>query len=416
MCWSQRLCVWGRYTVFHCQMLCSSFCHDTTMTFGNFTATMDSINGSGLENVTGTSSFSDEIDDIRYQIIDALKIYAPPVLLFFGTFGNMLSFLVFSQASLRKSAAAFYFRVLAVADTLALNVGLWPNWMRDAFGIYLWPSTDAACRIQIYLKYTLPDCAVWVLLIMTIERLLSVQRLSPRRVLTRTRIRSSVVVMVIFISALNIPSLWILTKNEDPATGLTCTVDSMRLAYDIWPWVDLTLYCLLPASVMMACNVVIIRTVLRRQERLSIGGVISIYVGHRPRRLTSMTVTLLAVTAVFFLLTAPFVIYAITIANIVSSHPSLHLWYFVSSYLRYINNSINFPVYCMSGRPFRQELMHLIRRDGLDRRGQYSHAGSSRVVIHEGRGSVCSQSGNVILKMRKISPVVAKITKQKSMV
>ena len=46
--------------------------------------------------------------------------------------------------------------------------------MRDAFGVQIYPMTDVSCPIQTYLRYTLPDCAVWVLVIMTIERMVGV--------------------------------------------------------------------------------------------------------------------------------------------------------------------------------------------------------------------------------------------------
>ena len=94
------------------------------------------------------------------DIIAFLKLYITPILLLIGTAGNILSFLVFSRPALKHSATAFYFRVLAVTDTLALCNGLWPDWMRDAFGIHIYPMTDVSCRIQTYLRYTLPDCAV----------------------------------------------------------------------------------------------------------------------------------------------------------------------------------------------------------------------------------------------------------------
>ena len=125
-------------------------------------------------------------------------------------FGNILSFVVFSRPSLKHSATAFYFRILAIADTLALNFGLWPNWLRNCFGLHIYPITDTSCRIQTYLRYTLPDCAVWMLVIMTIERLIGV--LWPhhvRTIFTHLRIRISVVIMVLIIGAVNVPSLWV---------------------------------------------------------------------------------------------------------------------------------------------------------------------------------------------------------------
>ena len=161
--------------------------------------------------------------------------------------GNALSFVVFSRAALKHTAPAFYFRVMVVADTLAVNVGLWPDWLLNAFGIHIYPMTDISCRIQFYLRYPLADCAVWVLVIITIERMVNVRW--PHHVhtiFTRRRTRSSVVIMVFFINIINIPSLWTATRNDGDTSDMLshyCKAANMVIAYDIWPLVYLTIYC-----------------------------------------------------------------------------------------------------------------------------------------------------------------------------
>ena len=336
------------------------------------------------------------------DIIDFIKIYFTPLLLFVGTFGNILSFVVFSQPTLKHSTTAFYFRILAIADTLALNFGLWPNWMRDCFGIYIYPITDISCRIQIYLRYTLPDCGVWVLVIMTIERLVGV--LWPhhvRNIFTCHRVRISVVVMAIIIAAVNIPSLWVATVDNRNMSVQPCKAAN-RLAFEIWPWIDLTIYSLLPFLIMMACAVVIIITVYRRQRMLSRRGSIN---HTRGSQVKTLTVTLLIVVFVFLLLTSPFVIYATTLKSLYGKvNVDFNLFFFVASILRYVNNSVNFVLYCISGTSFRIELMALFR---TDRRrlsgGSFSRSESTAInvgrssiatYVNDGRGSIGSYVNN----------------------
>ena len=321
------------------------------------------------------------------DIIDFIKIYFTPILLFVGTLGNIILFLVFSQPSLKHSTAAFYFRILAIADTLALNFGLWPNWMRDCFGIYIYPITDTSCRIQTYLRYTLPDCAVWVLVIMTIERLVGV--LWPhhvRTIFTCHRVRISVFVMAIFIAAVNIPSLWVATVDNGNMSIQPCKAANQLLAYDIWPWIDLTIYSLLPFLIMMSCAVVIIITVYRRQRMFSRRGSIN---DTRGSQVKTLTVTLLIVVFVFLLLTSPFVIYATTLRSLYGKvNVDFTLFFFVASCLRYVNNSVNFVLYCISGTSFRIELMALFRNRRRLIRGSFSRTEST--AINVGRGSIAT--------------------------
>ena len=354
------------------------------------------------ENDTYTVMLTTEINNagqeqhmVSYRIamsndtIHLINIYFTPILLFLGTFGNILSFVVFSRPSLKHSATAFYFRILAIADTLALNFGLWPNWMRNCFGLHIYPITDTSCRIQIYLRYTLPDCAVWVLVIMTIERLIGV--LWPhhvRTIFTRLRIRISVVIMVLIIGAVNIPSLWVATNDDGNMSVYPCKAANQLLAYEIWPWVDLTIYSFLPFLIMMSCALVIINTIYRRQKMLSRRGSIN---GNRGSQVKTLTATLLIVVFVFLLLTSPFVIYATTLKSLYGKvNVDFVLFFFVASFLRYVNNSVNFVLYCISGTTFRTELMALFSRERRRRlsRGSFSRTESSRISF--GRGSIAT--------------------------
>ena len=328
---------------------------------------------------------SDGLDMITF-----LKLYFAPILLFVGTLGNILSFVVFSRLALKQSATAFYFRVLAVADTLALNVGLWPNWMRDAFDIHIYPITDLSCRIQTYLRYMLPDCAVWVLVILTLERMVGVQW--PHRVhdiFTRRRTRISVLIMVLVIVTVNIPAIWITTKNLGDTSVHPCTVDIIVLAYVIWPWIDLTIYSLLPFLMMITSVIIMLKTIKRRRRMLCRQGSINSNMG---RTVQTMTATLLTVVFVFLLLTAPFVIYATILKELYGKiNIDFHLFYFVASYLRYVNNSVNFFLYCISGRNFRTELKYLFL--GRKRRlSRFSSSGTDFSNIASGRSTMRSIS------------------------
>ena len=312
----------------------------TTLPFANVT------NRGCPENATGISK----------NMIDFLLIYFTPFLLFVGSFGNMISFVVFSRLSLCESAPAFYIRVLAVADSLALNVGLWPNWMKNAFNKPLYPFTDVTCRIQTYLRYVLPDFAVWILVIMTVERLVAVCR--PHRVrliFTRTVIRGSLLTMILVISIINIPAIFITSSNNknDPA----CEAVNVELGYVIWPWVDLTIYCFLPSAIIITCNSVMIYTIMRRQKAMSRRTSTGSETGYI---MAAMTVILLTVTVVFILLTVPFGLYSCSVFYFYTD-PRIDwcVFYYISSYLRYVNNSVNFLLYCMSGRSFRNELKQL---------------------------------------------------------
>lgn len=312
------------------------------------------MDGVGAENSSSTLVFNNtKPNEGTWTVEFLLKIYFTPLLLFAGTFGNLLSLVVFSRQKFRQSPTAFYFRVLAIADTLVLYVGLWPNWLRDAFDVHVFPITDAACGALVYLKYLLSDCAVWVLVLMTVERYIDVIRPhTAQRLFTWRRLWASVLLTILTLAVVNLPSAWIAIAAQD-RTIHPCAVGNHQLGYLIWPCVDLALYCLLPFLIMLTCNVAIIRNIVNMQHACGRHG-------NRHDETTTLTIMLLTVTFGFLLLTSPFAVYAITVYHFQTVAPRAYLlFYFIASYLRYVNHVINFPLYCLSGKIFRKELKQM---------------------------------------------------------
>ena len=302
----------------------------------------------------------DSATETSKSIISFLLLYFTPVLLFFGSFGNVLCFVIFSRPPLRNSAPAFYFRVLAVADTLALNVALWPNWIKDAFDRPIYPFTDITCRIQTYLKYVFADFAVWILVIMTIERTVAVCRPHlVRGIFTGVVIYVSILTMILAITVINIPSIFINISNNNSIYP-ACVTPNIDLGYKIWPWIDMTIYCLVPSTIIITCNSMMIYTIIRRQKNTSR----RTHTGSETDyTMTAMTANLITVTVVFVLLTAPFALYSCsTFYFHRDQRVDWCLAYFITRFLRYVNNSVNFPLYCMSGRSFRVELNKLFQK------------------------------------------------------
>ena len=64
-----------------------------------------------------------------------------------------------------------------------------------------------------------------------------------------------------------------------------------------------------------------------------------------------------------------------------------HLYYYAAGYLRYVNNSVNFFVYCLSGNNFRSEFKNIFHRtefsisfNGQRQRGQPRFQSSGTIL------------------------------------
>ena len=58
-----------------------------------------------------------------FSVHKNLMLYAPPMLVVFGTIGNVLAFIILTRRAMRNYSPHIYLAVLAVADTLVLFVG-----------------------------------------------------------------------------------------------------------------------------------------------------------------------------------------------------------------------------------------------------------------------------------------------------
>ena len=60
---------------------------------------------------------------VEFRIHKHIILYVPPILMIFGTIGNLLAFAVLTRRAMRRNCSYVYLAVLAIADTLVLYIG-----------------------------------------------------------------------------------------------------------------------------------------------------------------------------------------------------------------------------------------------------------------------------------------------------
>jgi len=114
--------------------------------------------------MTSSSSVSD--DDIHAFV----WVYISPVILLFGTFGNVLILIVMSRARLRNTTTSVYLSLMSVADTVALLTRIAPE-MFDAVELFTFDELNRwTCKTEKFMFYTTSDVAIWILVAFTFDR------------------------------------------------------------------------------------------------------------------------------------------------------------------------------------------------------------------------------------------------------
>ncbi|XP_067933108.1 galanin receptor 2a-like [Watersipora subatra] len=248
--------------------------------------------------------------DPRYRASTIIGKYVLFTLFVFGSIGNLLSFAVMVKRPMRSSSTAFYMAALALADTTVMFIGCLRRWVIEVFQVDLLNNSPEACKAVNFFQYWSFDVAVWTLVAMTIDRAIVV--IAP-------------------------------------------------------------LKAFLPFTLLLVMNIIIIVNLSKanaRKHKMTNNFQQRKKSGERQGTISQkLTMMLLSVTSAFLLLTAPAAILDILRWQgapyfDLSKTNDMALYILcrqITRVLLYMNHSINFFLYCVTGCKFRKELFSTLR-------------------------------------------------------
>lgn len=321
-------------------------------------------------------------------------LYVSPILLIFGCLGNVLALVVLTSSKMRQSRCSLSLSVLSVVDIMVLCTGLLRQWIMELTDVDIRTLSEAGCKIHLFLTYYCSQLSSWTLLLVSLERAVSV--CSPLKSRTLCRRRNLIIwgcVIAISLGCVNAPVLWIATLVDysDVEIGprnssleyVDCALKEEYTNYnnDVLYWLDFVLLCLIPFIVIFTCStVIIVKVSCGRPKMFSIGGAVPPTTGPRQKqlkktkKLSSTTVMLVLVCVVFLLTTVPLAVYFLGIdiwfsEKTAEAYAKTFLLYTVTNLIYYISNAINFTLYCLAGSKFRQAALAVFC--GRCMRGRY---------------------------------------------
>ncbi|XP_034330495.2 FMRFamide receptor-like [Magallana gigas] len=303
-----------------------------------------------------------------------LKMYVSPVLLVIGLIGNILSFVILRHDKEKKMSINAYLSVLALADISVLMFGLLSTWVHEVSGVDIFRSVDILCKIWNVIAFTSSIFSVWLIVAITAERFIVVCfPLTAHRICNKNRAKRIITFLLIFSLCFNAHFLFT-TGMVEVDKGRVCdALDGYKMFIrKVWTWVDATIYCLLPLLVISVLNSAIISKVFSAKKKRQ-----SLQHPNHPKRKTStasentrwrdikLNVMLLTVSITFCISSTPMVILMVTeVLFQENASPrksaALLLARTICELLMYVNHSINFFLYCISGQNFTEIFLKLI--------------------------------------------------------
>ena len=283
-----------------------------------------------------------------------------PIIFILGLTGNLFSSIIFSITKLNHTSCGIYFLLLAIYDSLGLIGGLHHCL---TIGYHVQVPSAAYCQARNFLFYMSMDMTSWMVVAISVNRYLKMKfPIKARMYATRKlSIKISVVVTIIFITKnVHLLTNFIGDFTDDAADNCDPNPDYPSYLFffkNIWPWIDLTTYALLPFIIVGICNALIIHDQYKRRVKL------------RKRNLDLSLITLILVSSISLIVcNLPITILVVIYPYISISYDTKEIYdgvAFAFDLLRlpsYVSLALNFYLYYYTSILFRQQTILLFRR------------------------------------------------------
>ena len=298
---------------------------------------------------------------ITYKVAKYIAKYWFPVLIPLGFVGNTLSFLVMIKPNNRKISTCIYMAAIGINDNamMFIEIHAWLVSTTNIHGWYLWE-----CKTAANLAFSTLQSATYLILSMTVDKYIAIKW--PHKAATYSitgRAKVIIVTIVTFVALYNLPQFFITTVTK----GI-CYGNSVKsILTKIHSWSSFVLNGVIPFTMLIRINYVIVKTVRKSQELFTVN-VGTIRMESRQRTMKSagnqLTTMLLLITMLFLILLLPTYIRFIYSSFVSSDTPykfSTSIFIAEISYKLHVTNSgINFFLYCISGKKFRNDLKEII--------------------------------------------------------
>ncbi|KAK6178872.1 hypothetical protein SNE40_011359 [Patella caerulea] len=303
---------------------------------------------------------------LEFQVAWGLDIGFTPVCSALGIIGNIMSFIVLMMS--KKSTTYQYLAMIALMDIIILILNI-------MFMVRKFPDHEIfhkeTCGLIFFLMYFSIHYNVALLVTMTLERFIAIKYpLHAPKWFTIRRARIIIVVEGLLAFAFDFHNFFTRTMVKDDDSGMEqCSQEGeMNIFFirKIWPWFDAVVYCYLPLSCLFTLNILIIREVkkagnTKRQLTQSSDNTADNEAQSESRKQErQITIMLLLVSFCFLIFVSPMAVIIVVeryywLPVFPHDKAVFHLVRTITNHMMYLNHALNFLLYFLSGRRFRDE-------------------------------------------------------------
>jgi len=264
----------------------------------------DSVTSISDENVNGSGT-----GVITYDYLQWLGNYiftvSNPIITVVSVLANVLTLIVMSRRSLRRSTVAVHLSAMSISDSLVLVMDTLNNWFNTVININLLGLSDGFCKFHRFFFNVVYTYSAWIVTSLCVERFIVVWfPFRAKRICSYRNSVISVVLMPIPIVAFYVYNLW--AWFADGETQCSIVSKWYEFRSNVGPLLSALAYSYVPVVVLVSLNAAIIgRLSLARSRRRHL----SIEASAGEKKETRITVTVVVICFFYVIMTVPLSIY-----------------------------------------------------------------------------------------------------------
>ena len=276
------------------------------------------------------------------------------VIILSGVVGNILVFIVFSRATLRKNSISIYSRALAIFDSFGLYQAIVIFYL-IFYNYYILAYSDAVCKIMFYILYGFGSIPGWLLIAMSIDKLLSLKKVTT--VMKRPLLHFMIVIAVVIANLLIYIEIPIyLTRVPIPMadSSIYWLCDTLVLPFaNTLGIIYIIEGSVLPFCILFVTALITVKLLRNSRRQVEMIGSVS---EKRKSNERKFAVTSIAFSISFIVLKMPFVI------SVAIGYSNVNGYIIqIGSLLFFLNFSIGFLIHFTSNSLFRREFLVMLR-------------------------------------------------------
>ncbi len=317
-----------------------------------------------------SGTYFDPTDYVEVRIVDGLNRYLSPVLFVTGVVGSLMTFLIMHKKA-KMHSTYLYLTVLSIVDIVVVCVSQGQVFLAIASdGTFDLPPI-LHCSGFLLLINVPTNISVYLVVCVAIDRFISVYFPFVAKFIC-TFHRAVIVCSGIIIFQFLVHMHFVWTNKLD---FVVSTIGNSTIEYScstpkeyryfinyIWPWIDLINFFFLPSVTLIVLSALIVYKITKQRRQVAPASATN---GTSTTNQSQLTVSLVAICVAMIICNCPVVVFSFIEPHVEIStmltFVRFALAHTVCDYLMNMNNCVNFFLYIITSKRFRNEFVEMLK-------------------------------------------------------